>query len=260
MAPLSAGAGRSKWSDPARMSRPDLCVATSSRRNSRSRRWRLSIASSSVCFGRTPRNNPTSPSPGWRSTIRVDRLVSRARSTPQLTAIVVVPVPPFAPKNTSVVAPGVVTVCASRRLAARRIASWNVLLGGGQVKNSFAPARIASRMVSGSAASAIMKIPAAGDAARARSIVPTAAGRSVRPSTRIRSAAPLRAAPSSATATGVVHERRRRPICVLNGSSRLTMSATRCAIVSAPPESCVKRSVRRLQRPDPRAMSLRARF
>ena len=35
----------------------------------------------------------------------VDRLLRRASSTPQLTAIVVVPAPPLAPKNTSVVPP-----------------------------------------------------------------------------------------------------------------------------------------------------------
>ena len=77
--------------------------------------------------GRTPRNSATSPRPGLRSTITVGRLLSRASSTPQLTATVVVPAPPLAPKNTSVVAGGLARRCAaSRRAAVRRTAPWNV--------------------------------------------------------------------------------------------------------------------------------------
>ena len=44
-------------------------------------------------------------------------MLSRASSTPQFTAIVVVPAPPLAPKNTSVVAAG---LRALRRFAPRR--------------------------------------------------------------------------------------------------------------------------------------------
>ncbi len=50
------------------------------------------------------------------------RPVSRASSTPVLTATVVVPAPPLAPKNTSVVAAGLAPCVTSRRAAVRRIA------------------------------------------------------------------------------------------------------------------------------------------
>ena len=46
-----------------------------------SRRWRFSIASSTVKRGRTPRNSATSPRQLLRSTITVGRFVSRASST-----------------------------------------------------------------------------------------------------------------------------------------------------------------------------------
>jgi len=52
----------------------------------------------------------------------VDRLLRRASSTPQFTATVVVPAPPLAPKNTSVVAGGFEPMAVSRRPAMRRIA------------------------------------------------------------------------------------------------------------------------------------------
>jgi hypothetical protein len=71
-----------------------------------------------------------------RSTITVDFLLSRASSTPALTASVVVPAPPLAPKKTSVCAVAREPVTASRRAAVRRIAPWNVSSTGGQVKNS----------------------------------------------------------------------------------------------------------------------------
>ena len=71
-----------------------------------------------------------------------DRLLRRATSTAQLTPSVVVPAPPFEPKNTSVVAGGRAPCVVSRRAASRRTALWNVSSIGGQVKNSLAPARI----------------------------------------------------------------------------------------------------------------------
>ena len=84
------------------MSRPDLCFETSSCRKSLSRRCRFSIASSTVKRGRTPRNSATSPRQGFRSTMTVGRFDSRASSTAQFTATVVVPAPPLAPRNTCV--------------------------------------------------------------------------------------------------------------------------------------------------------------
>ena len=84
------------------MSRPDLCFDTSSLRKSLSSRCRFSIASSTVKRGRTPRNSATSPRHGFRSTMIVGRFDSRASSTAQLTATVVVPAPPLAPRNTCV--------------------------------------------------------------------------------------------------------------------------------------------------------------
>ncbi len=108
------------------MSRPDLCFATSSFRKSLSRRWRFSIASSTVKRGRTPRNSATSPRHAFRSTTIVGRLVSRASSTPQFTATVVVPAPPLAPRNACVTHGGLApAVAASRRVAVRRTAPWN---------------------------------------------------------------------------------------------------------------------------------------
>src|ERR1041384_8084366 len=101
----------------------------------------------------------------------VDRLLKRASSTPQLTAIVVVPAPPLAPKNTSVAAGGRAPCADSRRAAVRRIALCTGSLASGQLKNSFAPALIDWRMRSESAAIATAKIPALGEAARTRSIV-----------------------------------------------------------------------------------------
>ena len=105
------------------MSSPDLCFATSSVRKSLSRRWRFSIASSTVKRGRTPRNSATSPSMVLRSTMTVGRLVSRASSTAQLTATVVVPAPPLAPRNAWVTQGGLALAeAASRRAAERRTA------------------------------------------------------------------------------------------------------------------------------------------
>ena len=58
-----------------------------------------SSRSSSVNFDRTPRNSPTSPVPGLRSTTTVGRPETRRSSAAQFTASVVVPVPPFVPRN-----------------------------------------------------------------------------------------------------------------------------------------------------------------
>ena len=162
------------------MSRPDLCRAISSRRKSLSRRCRFSMASSTVNRGRTPRNSATSPRHGLRSRIAVGRFVSRASSTAQFTATVVVPAPPFAPRNTCVTHGGLApAVAASRRAAVRRTAPWNdssiardacVAPPGFHGKNSFAPARIAWRIRSGSAAAAMAKIATVGCPARSRSM------------------------------------------------------------------------------------------
>ena len=150
----------------------------------------------------------------------VDRLLSRASSTPQFTAIVVVPAPPLAPKNTSVVAGGCAPCAVSRRAAVRRIAPWNVSSAGGQVKNSLAPARIACRISSGSAASATAKMPAPGAPRAAARCVAIADDASPRVSTMTTSgAAPVARARSSSTLTGIAPERSRRPRCFLKSSS-----------------------------------------
>ena len=59
------------------------------------------------------------------SAITVGRLLRRASSTPQLTATVVVPAPPFAPKNTSVDDACRAPCVVSRRADVRRMAPWN---------------------------------------------------------------------------------------------------------------------------------------
>ena len=82
----------------------------------------------------------------------VGRLLSRASSTAQFTATVVVPAPPLAPKNTSVASGGWRAPAGEARGARPcDAAPWNVSSGGGHVKNSLAPARIACRIRSGSA-------------------------------------------------------------------------------------------------------------
>ena len=105
---------------------------------------------------------------GFRSTITVGRLVRRASSTAQLTATVVVPAPPLAPRNACVTHGGLApALAASRRAAVRRTAPWNdssVARAAAdpstafQGKNSLAPARIAWRISSGSGAAAMTKI------------------------------------------------------------------------------------------------------
>jgi hypothetical protein len=167
------------------------------------------MASSRLYFGRTPRNSAASPRPGFKSTITAGRRLSRAISTPQFTATVVVPAPPFAPKNTSVVAFGLAPCADSRRVTARRMAAWNVSSGGGQTKNSLAPARMASRIMSGSLVSATTKMPTPGADARSRSMVDIADDMSPRASTMARSGcAPSRA---SVTLTGIAPDRSRCP-------------------------------------------------
>src|SRR5262245_45973939 len=93
----------------------------------------------------------------------VGDLLSRAISTPEFTAIVVVPAPPLAPMNTIVRAAVVPTVAATR-VDARLTASWKVDSGGGQAKNSLAPARMARRIRSGAQSAATAKTPAGFDA------------------------------------------------------------------------------------------------
>ena len=105
----------------------------------------------------------------------VGRLSAARARRAQLTATVVVPAPPFAPRNTWVTHGCRRRPCAaSRRAAVRRTAPWNdssivreaCVAPPGPGKNSFAPARIAWRIRSGSAAAAMAKIAAA-DAPRA---------------------------------------------------------------------------------------------
>ena len=115
--------------------------------------------------------------------------MSRASSTPQFTAIVVVPAPPLAPKNTSVVAAAGAPCAVWRRVAVRRMALWNVSSAGGQVKNSLAPARMACRIRSGSATWATAKMAEPGRPARSRSMVPMAEDESPRASTMTTSGA-----------------------------------------------------------------------
>ncbi len=168
----------------------------------------------------------------------VDFLLKRASSTPQLTATVVVPAPPFAPKHTSVVADSRAPCAVSRRAAVRRIAPWNVSSSGGHVKNSFAPARIDSRISSGLASSAIANIAAPDALARRRSMVPMASDASPRTSTMTRSGcAPSRPARSSMTLTGMALARSKRPTCFLNASSSETMRPTSWAMIIEPVES-----------------------
>ena len=221
------------------MSSPDLCRAISSRRKSRSSRCRFSIASSTVNRGRTPRNSATSPRHGFRSRIAVGRLVSRASSTAQFTATVVVPAPPLAPRNTCVThgcrAPA---VAASRRAAVLRTAPWNDSSGAATPppvrvhgKNSFAPARIAWRIRSGSAAPATAKIATAGCAARSRSIVAIPDEASARMSTMKTSDAAVSPARRSSTMpTGTPHARSRRAISRLHCSSWLRIETASCAM------------------------------
>ncbi len=212
------------------MSSPDLCLTTSSRRNSPSRRCRLSIASSSVKRLRMPRNSETSPSPGLRSTMMVGRLLSRASSTALLTASVVVPEPPLAPKNTSVVA-WRAPDADCRRAAARASASENAACTGGHVRNSFAPARIACRMTSGCASSATTKMAIDGEAKRSRSTAAIARATSVRASTITRSACePSRENGSPPRLTGVDPVRSTPAMSFLHLSSSVRIDATRRAM------------------------------
>ena len=123
----------------------------------------------------------------FKSITTVGRFVSRAISTAVLTATVVVPEPPLAPRNTCVTqgwrAPA---VAASRRAAVRRIAPWkdssNVRppAAAFHAKNSFAPARIACRISSGSDVDATAKIETCG-MPRPQTLDSGHAGRSVGP-------------------------------------------------------------------------------
>src|SRR5258708_18196737 len=161
----------------------------------------------------------------------VDRLLRRASSTAQFTDVVVVPAPPFAPKKTSVIAEGRAPMAVSRRAAGGRTARGNVSSTGGDVKNSFAPARIDCRMRSGSAASATAKMPAPGTPARSRSMFDIADDASPRVSTMIKSGcAPSRIALASITLTGIEPARSSRPTCFRNASSSERMRPTSCAM------------------------------
>ncbi len=132
--------------------------------------------------------------------------------------MVVVPAPPLAPKKTNVVDDGFEPWTVSRRAVRRRTAPWNSSSAGGHVKNSLAPARIAWRMRSGSAADAMAKMPVAGALALMRSMFAIADDTSVRMSTTTRSAGdPSRT--SSMTLTGMGPDCSSRPVRRLNSSS-----------------------------------------
>jgi hypothetical protein len=180
--------------------------------------------------GRTPRNSATSPSVGLRSSASVFRFVSRASSTAEFTDTVVVPAPPLAPRKTTVMHGGLAPACAaSRRAAVRRTAPWNdssiardacVPPPGVQGKNSLAPARIACRMRSGSAAFAIANTATFPFPARSRSIAAIPDGASERISTTTRSGpTPSALARPSTMPTGTPPARSRRETCRLNSSS-----------------------------------------
>ena len=100
IAPASCPFGRSNSSEPARISKPDLCLATSSRKNS--------LIETGQVLDRVEHREPRahaekerdlSQTDGLRSTTIVDRFDSRASSTAQFTATVVVPAPPLAPRE-----------------------------------------------------------------------------------------------------------------------------------------------------------------
>jgi hypothetical protein len=160
----------------------------------------------------------------------VGRFDTRASSTAQFTATVVVPAPPLAPRNTCVTqgcrAPA---VAASRRAAVRRTEPWKdssidrdcgVSPPGSHGKNSLAPARIAWRMRSGSVAVATAKIASDGLPARSRSMAAIPDDTSPRMSTTARSGpAPSTLARPSVIPTGTPHALSIRAAWRLNSSS-----------------------------------------
>jgi hypothetical protein len=160
-----------------------------------------------------------------------------------LTATVVVPAPPFAPRKTSVMHGCLAPACAaSRRVAVRRSAPWNdssiarcVAPPGCHAKNSLAPARIACRIRSGSAAAAIAKTATPAWPARSRSMAAIPDDTSWRISTTTTSGpTPSAVARPSVMPTGTPHARISRAMCFLNSSSWLTMSAVSCAMALCP--------------------------
>ena len=163
------------------------------------------------------------------STTMVERLVSRASSTPQLTAIVVVPAPPLAPRKAWVTQGGLaLAVAASRRVAVRRTAPWNASSVARpleepsptfQGKNSFAPARMACRIRSDSAAVAMAKIARFALLARSRSMATMPEEASLRMSTTTRSGPWPSALRVSMMPMGTPQARNRREACRLNSSS-----------------------------------------
>ena len=208
--------------------------------------------------GRTPRNSATSPRPGFRSTMTVGALGERAPARrAQFTAIVVVPAPPLAPKNTSVTHGGFAPASppraappsgARRRGTIPRSPGPTARHRRPQVKNSFAPARIACRIRSGSARVRDGEDRGAGSAG-AQPLDGGHARRGVRPDVDdddVRRRAVLRGA-----ALDDAHgDAARSAACArsarLNSSSWLTIAAVSCAMSWS-----VARSVRR--RPDPRS-------
>jgi hypothetical protein len=167
----------------------------------------------------------------------VARLLSRANSTAQFTATVVVPTPPFAPKKTSVVVGERSPGAASSRAVIRRIASSMVSRAGGHVRNSLAPDRIDWRMRSGAASSATKKMVALGEATLTRSTVCIAVVTAFRPSTITMSDdTPSRGNRSSVTRTGTAANRSRAASCERKLLSSVTMRLVSRTMFTAPAE------------------------
>ena len=152
--------------------------------------------------------------------------------------MVVVPLPPFAPKNESVRPPGPLPVLFARiRAATDRMASWTpstIVSGGssasgGQGKNSLAPARMACRIKSGSATPAMVTMAIEGQCARTRS-TPPSADAPVLTSTMARSGVPAPSPRSSTMLTGVPLERSTAVTAVRNWASCVLIIEASCAM------------------------------
>ncbi len=182
-----------------------------------------------------PRNSATSPSPGFRSTITVDLLLSRASSTPQFTDTVVVPAPPLAPKNTSVVADG---PRALRRFAARRRAAHRAV-------ERFLVGRPGEELVGAGAHRLQDQIGIGGrrdgeDAGAGRAGAQPLDARHRRRGVaarvdddEVRRRRVARRRARRCTLTGIAPARSRRPKCFLKASSSETMRPTSCAMATS---------------------------
>ena len=177
--------GRSKCSDPARIPSPDLCRTTSSRQELAIDAVQVVEARREPCTSASRPGTERPPRSGLqiddhRLTLRLNLAHLDGRSSrPGWSCRE----PPFAPKNTSVVAAGFAP-CARSRGAQRCGAPLRRMVSsaGGHTKNSLAPARIACRIRSGPSLSATAKIvwrraapaPEALDGCRARTVASAA--------------------------------------------------------------------------------------